>query len=200
MKHSLIAVIGLMLAGCFGFASEPECVTCPDVIPECDEGYVPVPHTCNECAHCIPAPGDFVWAIEVEDFLVHDVFRLGHDLHASGGRYLYQPESVENIREPSENAEAAFRAPRTAYYHVWLRMYAPSSAEAASYVGMNGAMSRVVPDRSGSYEWVKAGMWLLEEGRNRISLGHGQANARLDRIVIADYDIGPAELDAFIET
>ena len=129
-----------------------------------------------------------------------NVFEVVDDESASSGSYLVQEASVSGSATPPEEASVAFSVDRDDSYTLWARMYAPSGSNDALYLGFDEQLERTTTTDYKTYAWVKAGKGQLSTGDHRISVGHAEAGARLDLLVVTNQDLSAVDLDKFVTT
>ena len=150
-----------------------------------------------------PVPNDsggaFVETFEAEAAQVKTAFVTEADADSSAGGYLTQPKSVKNTRKPAEEATLSFQAPKAGTYTAYARLYGPSSSSDAIYVGFDGTLNRKYTTTYGKYQWVKVASQQLKAGSHRVSLGHGEAGARIDMVVVSDQTLSTQTLNSFVK-
>lgn len=88
---------------------------------------------------------------------------------------------------PSGTWDYGFYAPSPATWYVWMRMFAPSNGNSTWYERVDGAgFSVVAPAVNGSWTWVAGRSYGLGSGPHVLTLGGGDALARVDRVLITD--------------
>jgi len=136
----------------------------------------------------VVAPGVYTYIyLEAENGKIISPMQIGRDNNASAGAYIYTPAGTRNTTSPAAEAIYQINLAKNGWYHLWMRTYAPTSSNDATYIGFNGSFMRVFPKNTNIYEWVKAGdAHLLNAGANQINIGHAEAQARVDRLLITD--------------
>jgi hypothetical protein len=117
----------------------------------------------------------------------------GSDPLALGGRYL-SATSGSNSTTPVREASVPVTITTAGTYYLWARMYAPSTASDALYVGIDSSWDRVYPTVTGSYLWVRietangSGVpgFQLAPGTHTIQLGRGETQARVDAVYLTN--------------
>ena len=126
-------------------------------------------------------------------------FKLGMDDRASRGGYLVQPSTIADSRSGEAVAQIAFDVDEAGEYALWVRLFAPSLSSDATYVGFNGSTQRVFAPETGKFLWLETTRARLTEGRNVISLGHGEPGLRIDLFaVVRRPDVGAHDLDRLV--
>lgn len=144
--------------------------------------------------------GGFTKTLEAEHAQVKATFVTKRDAGSSAGGYLTQPTGVKNSRNPGEEATLNFKVPSSGVYTIWARLYGPSGSSDAIYLGFDGKLHRKFPGTYGKYQWVKVTSQQLKAGSHRVSLGHGEAGARVDMVVVTTEELSRKTLDSFIKT
>ena len=154
-----------------------------------------------------PAEGDldtlgsgFTKTLEAEHAQVKATFVTRRDAGSSAGGYLTQPTSVKNSRNPGEEATLNFNVPEGGVYTMWARLYGPSGSSDAVYLGFDGKLHRKFPGAHGKYRWVKVTSQQLKAGSHRVSLGHGEARARVDMVVVTTKELSYKTLNSFVKS
>ncbi len=142
--------------------------------------------------------GGYTQAFEAEAATAGSNLDVQDDDSASGGAYLAQPSSAQNTEDAAEDAFVTLEVPTTGSYTLWARMRADSDEGDAMYLGFNGSLERAFPETKGEYVWVRAANARLEASGNKISIGHGEAGARLDLLVVTSDDLADQHLGAYI--
>jgi len=138
---------------------------------------------------------------EAADEEVQSVFDvMDDDESASSGSYLVQRASVSGTSTPPEEASLAFSLEADDRYTLWARMYAPSGSNDALYLGFDEKLERTTTNDYKKYAWVKVYDEQLSAGDHRISIGHAEAGARLDLLVVTNQELSAADLDKFVTT
>ena len=145
--------------------------------------------------------GRYTASFEAEAADVKSVFEvMDDDESASSGSYLVQPASVSGTSTPPEEASVAFSVEADDTYTLWARMYAPSGSNDALYLGFDEQLERTTTKDYKKYAWVKAHDKQLSAGDHRVSIGHAEAGARLDLLVVTNQELSAAGLDKFVTT
>ena len=145
--------------------------------------------------------GKYTASFEAEAADVKSVFDVkDDDESASSGSYLVQPASVSGTSTPPEEASLAFNVEADDTYTLWARMYAPSGSNDALYLGFDEQLERTTTKDYKKYAWVKAYNKPLSAGDHRVSIGHAEAGARLDLLVVTNQELSAADLDKFVTT
>ncbi|MCI0552025.1 MAG: right-handed parallel beta-helix repeat-containing protein, partial [Anaerolineae bacterium] len=136
----------------------------------------------------VVAPGIYTYIyLEAEGGNIISPMQIGSDAIASSGAYIYTPAGTGNTTSPAAEAGYQIELANSGLYYLWMRTYAPSSNNDATYAGFNGSYVRIFPQNTNVYEWVKAGdTYNLNAGPNQINIGHGEEQARVDRLLITN--------------
>ena len=139
-----------------------------------------------------PQPGPFTAKlIEAEWMAVASGMTVGADPRALGGRYI-SPTAGTSTTAPVREASVTVSVPAAGTYYLWARMYAPSTASDALYVGIDGSWDRAFTSATGAYQWVRiettsasrAYGFQLDAGSHTIHVGRGEVHARLDALYL----------------
>lgn len=88
---------------------------------------------------------------------------------------------------PAGTVTHGFHAPGAATWKVWLRMLGPTTSNDSWFESVDGAARQAVfPAATGRWMWVAARSYSLGAGLHTLELGGGEAEARVDRILITD--------------
>ena len=88
---------------------------------------------------------------------------------------------------PTGTWDFGFNVPSPATWYVWFRMYAPSSSSATWYEEIDGdGFASIAPSASGAWEWVAGRSYGLGSGLHVLTLGGGDPQARIDRVLVTD--------------
>jgi parallel beta-helix repeat protein len=133
----------------------------------------------------VVAPGTYTYIyLEAEGGNINSPMQIGRDSSASSGAYIYTPAGTGNATSPTAEARYQIELANSGLYYLWIRTYAPGLNHDATYVGFNGSYVRIFPQNTKVYEWVKAGdAYDLNAGPNQINIGHGEEQARVDRLL-----------------
>lgn len=95
------------------------------------------------------------------------------------------PTGTKN--NPTGTWDYGFNVPSPATWYVWFRMYAPNSSSSTWYEEVDGGgFAAIAPSGNGSWEWVAGRSHGLGAGLHVLTLGGGDAQARVDRVLITD--------------
>jgi len=98
--------------------------------------------------------------------------------------------STGTANNPTGSWDFGFNVPSPATWYVWFRMYAPNSSSATWYEEIDGdGFASIAPSSSGAWEWVAGRSYGLGSGVHVLTLGGGDPQARIDRVLITD-DVG----------
>ncbi|HEX9821806.1 MAG TPA: CARDB domain-containing protein, partial [Methylomirabilota bacterium] len=95
--------------------------------------------------------GPFARLLEAESMSVTSGMSVGTDAGALGGRYL-SPTGGANSLTPVREASIAVTIPTAGTYYLWARMYGPSTAADALYLGIGSSWDRVHPTAPKTYQ------------------------------------------------
>jgi PKD repeat protein len=88
---------------------------------------------------------------------------------------------------PSGSWDYGFHVPSPATWYVWLRMYAPNASSSIWLERVDGGgFAEVAPSNTGTWEWVAARAYGLAAGQHVLTLGGGEAQAQVDRVLLTD--------------
>jgi pectate lyase len=129
--------------------------------------------------------------LEAESMAVTSGMSIGSDPGAMGGQYL-SPTSGTNSTAPVREASVAVTIPTAGIYYLWARMYGPSTAADALYLGIGASWDRAYPSATGRYQWLRietangsgAYGFQLAPGTHAIQVGRGEVNTRLDAVYV----------------
>lgn len=138
-------------------------------------------------------PDAFKLHLEAEDGNLTSNMEIGQDGSASGGAYI-SATSTSATTSPKKEASYSFSVPEDGTYYLWARLYGPDEASDAIYIGIDGSWNRVYPAETGEYLWVRVETsrnsdkhgFSLGGGQHEIQVGHGEAQTRLDALVVTD--------------
>ena len=137
-------------------------------------------------------------ALEAENARLETNFVRQGSADASAGRYITQAAWAENTSKPQEEATLDFTVPSKKRYTLWARLYGPSEDQDAVYMGFDGKLLRRYAEAHGEYEWVKVDTRELAAGSHRVSIGHAEAGARIDMMVVSSESLSDDMLDSFV--
>ena len=137
-------------------------------------------------------------ALEAENAQIRTNFVRQSSADASAGRYLTQATWADNTRNPKEEAVLSFTVPSKKRYTLWARLYGVSNDQDAVYLGFDGELLRRYPEAHGRYEWVEVSTKELTSGSHRVSIGHAEAGARIDMMVVSGESLSNDMLDSFV--
>ncbi|HXV77580.1 MAG TPA: fibronectin type III domain-containing protein [Candidatus Polarisedimenticolaceae bacterium] len=88
---------------------------------------------------------------------------------------------------PAGTWDYGFNLTSPATYYFWYRLYAPSSGSSRWFESVDGgSFAAIAPPTTASWEWVEGRSFGLAAGQHRVTLGGGDAQARVDRILITN--------------
>jgi hypothetical protein len=129
----------------------------------------------------------FAALVQAESMTVASGMSVGVDAGALGGRYL-SPTGGTSSTAPVREAWASVTVPAAGTYHLWARMYGPSAAADALYVGIGSSWIRAYPSSHRTYQWVRIASatagFQLAAGTHAIQVGRGEVNARVDAVYL----------------
>ena len=127
----------------------------------------------------------FAVLLQAEAMAVTSTMSVGADSGALGGRYL-SPTRGANSTTPVREASASVTIPTAGTYHLWARMYGPTTGSDALYLGIDSAWRRAYPTTTGTYQWVQIGTsgFPLAPGAHTIQVGRGEVDTRLDAVYL----------------
>ena len=129
--------------------------------------------------------------LHAESMTVAAGMSFGSDLAALRGRYL-SPTSGANTTTPVREASVPVTIPTAGTYYLWARMYGPTGAADALYLGIDSSWDRAYPSAHGTYQWVRiengsgAIGFQLTPGTHTIQVGRGELNTRLDAVYLTN--------------
>ena len=131
--------------------------------------------------------------LEAESMSVASGMSVGTDSRALGGRYV-SPTGGASSTTPTRQASVAVTIPTAGTYYLWARMYGPSAAADALYLGIDASWDRAYPSAVGTYEWVRietgngsgAFGFQLAPGTHTVQVGRGEVNTRLDAVYVTN--------------
>jgi len=127
--------------------------------------------------------------IEAESGPISSPAQIQTDNSAFAGSYvrLAPGTSTGTPSNPSGTWGYGFYAPSPATWYVWFRLYAPNSGSASWFEKVDsGSFAEIAPTSTGSWEWVAGRSYGLTSGQHVLTLGGGEAQARIDRILITN--------------
>jgi hypothetical protein len=134
-------------------------------------------------------PAEKYYPVEAENGVISFPFIKGRDRNASGRKYIYVFAGAGNTTTPKVEAAYSISIMDAGNYYVWLRIYTPALSVYGTFVGFNGVLDAnpVLSRSAGVYEWVKSGsVFALSAGTNKFTLGHGNEQTRIDKIIITN--------------
>lgn len=88
---------------------------------------------------------------------------------------------------PAGTWDYGFSLPSPATYYFWYRLYAPNGNSSRWFESVNGSgFAAVAPAATATWEWVEGRSSGLSAGAHQLTLGGGDAQARVDRVLITD--------------
>jgi len=140
-----------------------------------------------------PSTPSFSRSLEAESMTLRSPMQVGTDANASGGKFI-SVSSGSNTTTPSAQATIDVQIPEAGTYYLWVLMQGPDGNSDAMYVGVDGVFDRVYPVKRGVYEWVRVESgessgkygFNLSAGKHTLQIGHGELNARADRLFLTD--------------
>jgi hypothetical protein len=127
--------------------------------------------------------------IEAEFGPVGPPAQVQNGIDAFGGAYVrLQPgTSSGTAGNPAGTWDYGFNVSSPATYHFWYRLYAPNGSSSRWFESVDGAgFAAISPGTTGSWEWVEGRSSGLSAGLHQLTIGGGDAQARVDRILITD--------------
>src|SRR5680860_115546 len=119
--------------------------------------------------------------------------------NASAGQVLVQLATVPSVPGPVEDAYIEFHVSSAGDYFLWARVRADSYSSDAMYVGIDDQMERIFPDELATFVWLPVSFGALATGSHKVSIGHAEAEAMLDAVVVTNRtDIDAAALDEWV--
>jgi hypothetical protein len=143
--------------------------------------------------------GAAAYVREAEAVVAGSAFVVGEDAMASGGYYLTQPPTIPASNTGAEVASLSIEVEEDGDYTLWARVFAPSLASDAVYLGLDGSLRRAFPDTLGSFVWIEVERATLASGTHRISIGHGEPGLRIDLFaLVMDASATGGELEVLV--
>jgi hypothetical protein len=143
--------------------------------------------------------GAAAYVREAEAVVVGAAFVVGEDAMASGGYYLTQPPTIPASSTGAEAASLSIEVEEDGDYTLWARVFAPSLASDAVYLGLEGTLRRVFPDALGAFVWIAVERAALTAGTHRIGIGHGEPGLRIDLFaLVMDASATGGELEVLV--
>jgi hypothetical protein len=108
---------------------------------------------------------------------------------AFDGGYLDTPAGTPtgSASAPAGTATFGVNIPNAGSWHLWVRMYGPTSASDSWYESVNGATrQQITPTLTGQWQWVAGRTYTLTAGLATVELGGRDAQARVDRVLLTD--------------
>jgi len=127
--------------------------------------------------------------IEAESGAISDPaeVRTGDGAFADAYIRLSPGSATGTANNPTGTWDFGFNVPSPATWYVWFRMYAPNTSSATWYEEVDGdGFAQIAPATSGAWEWVAGRSYGLSSGVHVLTLGGGDAQARIDRVLITD--------------
>jgi chitodextrinase len=113
--------------------------------------------------------------------------RTGDGSFANAYIRLAPGSGTGTANNPNGTWDLGFNVPAPATWYVWFRMYAPNSSSSDWYEQVNGGgFARIAPTSTGAWEWVAGRSYGLSAGVHVLTLGGGDAQARIDRVLITN--------------
>ncbi|NOZ60389.1 MAG: PKD domain-containing protein [Calditrichaeota bacterium] len=128
--------------------------------------------------------------IEGENGTLFGAMRVGDDLTASGGQFVYDTSS----HPKSGYAEYTFDVQESGSYAIWGRCYALSGTEDSFFIVVDGSPDTLtwhLDSHYYSWRWQKVSDWYtvkefnLDVGSHTITLVSRDVNARLDKFILS---------------
>ena len=127
--------------------------------------------------------------IEAEAGPIASPAQTVNDTTAFAGKYvrLASGTPTGTAGSPSGTWAYGFNVPAPATWYTWFRMYAPNASSASWFERVDtGTFAEIAPSTTGAWEWVAGRSYGLSAGAHVLTLGGGEAQARVDRILITN--------------
>jgi hypothetical protein len=135
--------------------------------------------------------------IEAESGPISAPAEVQSSAQAFAGAYVrLQPgTSSGSTGNPAGSWDYGLNLPAPATYYFWYRLYAPNGSSSRWFESVNGgSYAAIDPTATGAWEWVQGRSYGLPAGPAQLSLGGGDAQARVDRILVTnDASFRPTE-------
>lgn len=144
----------------------------------------------------LPA-NDTIW-IEAEDAVLTSPMTTGSDPAASGGTYISTPvggaTNHPNALPPS--ATYYFSSQSKPAYHVFARVFAPSSSSCTFYTNIDGQTeTSTYVTTTGSWVWIPCGDWTLTPGNHVMNVTYENQGLQIDKFYLStNWQITPSGL------
>jgi chitodextrinase len=125
--------------------------------------------------------------IEAEDGPIGSPAQTQNDTSAFAGVYVRLAAGTPSgtAANPAGSWNYGFYVPSPATWYVWYRLYAPNSTSASWFERVDGGnYAEIAPSTTGAWVWVEGRSYGLGAGQHTLTLGGGEAQARIDRILI----------------
>lgn len=121
------------------------------------------------------------------------------DAESVSGSVLQIEDVVSTAMAVDEDAYLPLAVTSDTELTLWARMRAESYSGDAIYLGLDGDMRRVFPDRLGAYVWVRVDTAQLAAGSHRIALRHAEPGLKIDVLAVtSDPGVDANDLEAFV--
>lgn len=140
-----------------------------------------------------PLPEEFFHTVELETLADGVSFKVTADAGAHGGEVA---EALVN-GDGSVTLSTTVNVPEQLDLKLWVREWAPDGNSDAFYAGINENIVRRYPATTyGAWVWIEVTQATLDAGTHTLSIGPGEAGARLDIMVLCKADLTPGQIDA----
>jgi hypothetical protein len=121
------------------------------------------------------------------------------DEESISGSVLKVESVVPSAMVAEEDAYVPVVVARAGERTLWARMRAESYSGDAVYLGIDGELRRVFPDRLGAYVWVRVDTAYLDAGAHRIVVRHAEPGLKLDVLAVTtDPGLDANDLEAVV--
>ena len=131
---------------------------------------------------------------DAESGTIQSSFQVALDPLASNGAYVTTPPGTPTLTTGTVEIAIPINVPSSGAYYLWARILGPASDQDASFVGVDGSFDRIFPSTLGVWEWVRVEVThgsgdyahLLSAGPHELAVGHGEAEAQVDVLLVTD--------------
>jgi len=137
-----------------------------------------------EVAAIIPTQRGVIW-IEAEDAeVISSEMKIGSDINASGGRYIYALQGSDPDDKGYLEYEIDVAEPGT--HRLWARCYWPDNAANSFWASFDGGTETILGNdlNFGSWHWVSGQSYALPEGKHMLRIRDREDGSRLDKLLL----------------
>ena len=139
-------------------------------------------------------PATYTSYFQAESGTIISSFEVAADLQVSDGAYVTTAAGAPTLTTGTTEITIPVDLPAGGAYYIWARVLGPAPDQDASYVGIDGNFGRVFPSSTGVWQWVAIEVTdgsgdyahILSVGPHQLVLGHGEAQAQIDVLMITN--------------